>query len=354
LALLVGAAFSAQDDAAAAMPAIVGINDLALPAQARSLLPFLEEALAARCPALPALWVVAETEAESGWNPMADSSAGAASLLQMMPVTWVEAGGAGGSWSTSSRPTPDHPVWDPHQHLPVAISWMCANLRLVTAHLAMTGKPTEVLDALAVCHIAGCSRVIDSATGVPHPGEAGCDVGCVQAIEAYLAAIHRYVAVYAAPAPALTVVGLPPQPFFGPSSGCTVPDPSGTGGCVTGVLAHLMAQVELTFGRIPVSCWSARAGDPYSDHPKGMACDYTMGRIGTYAAPADVARGWQLALWLRANATPLHVNYVIWQGRIWSRAHDAEGWRPYTGGGVYDTAGPINGHYDHVHVSTVD
>jgi hypothetical protein len=85
-----------------------------------------------------------------------------------------------------------------------------------------------------------------------------------------------------------------------------------------------------------------------------MACDYTMGRIGSYPGRADVARGWALALWLRANAIALHVNYVIWQGRIWSRAHYAQGWRPYTGGGVYDSSGPTNGHYDHVHVSTTD
>jgi hypothetical protein len=49
---------------------------------------------------------------------------------------------------------------------------------------------------------------------------------------------------------------------------------------------------------------------------------------------------------------PSKVNYVIWQGRIWSRAHDADGWRPYTGGGHYSTSGPTNGHYDHVHVSS--
>jgi hypothetical protein len=143
-------------------------------------------------------------------------------------------------------------------------------------------------------------------------------------------------------------------PLDGTADGCTVPDPSGTGGCVTPAMAWLMLQVERQFGHLPVSCWSARGGDPYSDHPKGRACDYTFGRIGTYPGPDDVQRGWTLATWLRANAVPLHVNYVIWQGRIWSRAHDAEGWRPYTGGGHYSTAGPTNGHYDHVHVSAVD
>ena len=136
--------------------------------------------------------------------------------------------------------------------------------------------------------------------------------------------------------------------------GCAVPDISGSGGCLSPAMGALMAQVVRAFGDLPVSCWDRRDGDPWSDHPKGRACDYTMGRIGTYAGPDDVRRGWVLAAWLRANAVPLQVNYVIWQGRIWSRAHDAEGWRPYTGGGHYPTSGPTNGHYDHVHVSTVD
>jgi hypothetical protein len=141
--------------------------------------------------------------------------------------------------------------------------------------------------------------------------------------------------------------------YAGDVKGC-VSDPSGTGGCVSPALAHLMAQVEDAFGRLPVSCWSARNGDPYSDHPKGRACDYTIGRIGTYPDPADTARGWQLAYWLRANAPALHVDYVIWQGRIWSARRSAEGWRPYTGGGHYPSTGPTFGHHDHVHASTVD
>jgi len=159
----------------------------------------------------------------------------------------------------------------------------------------------------------------------------------------------------AAPAPAVA-----PAPAAGitipaaPLHGCPIPDLSGTGGCLTPAMGLLMVHVIGAFGELPVSCWNPRDGDPWSDHPKGRACDYTMGRIGSYAGGADVARGWSLATWLRANAVPLHVNYVFWQGRIWSRAYDAAGWRPYTGGGHYPTSGPTYGHYDHVHVSTLD
>jgi hypothetical protein len=148
-------------------------------------------------------------------------------------------------------------------------------------------------------------------------------------------------------------LGPAPAPLTGASGGCSVPDPSGTGGCVTPALAWLIRQVQERFGHLPVACWSARGGDPYSDHPKGRACDYTIGRIGIYPAAAEVQHGWALATWLRTNADGLHINYVIWQGRIWSRVHDAEGWRPYTGGGHYAYTGPTNGHYDHVHVSVM-
>ena len=52
--------------------------------------------------------------------------------------------------------------------------------------------------------------------------------------------------------------------------------------------------------------------------------------------------------WLTANAQPLGITYVIWDGRIWG---PTSGWRPYTGGGIYNPNHPPGGHYDHIHVS---
>lgn len=144
------------------------------------------------------------------------------------------------------------------------------------------------------------------------------------------------------------------NPFEGSSSGCTVPDPTGTGGCITGAMAWVLQQIELHFGKLPTSCWDRHAWNPTSDHPLGKACDITFGRLGTFPGANDVTRGWALARWLRANASALRVSYVIWQGRIWSRSHDREGWRPYNGGGVYNASDPTGGHYDHVHVSTTE
>lgn len=142
--------------------------------------------------------------------------------------------------------------------------------------------------------------------------------------------------------------GSPAQP--GGSSG-TVPDPTGTGGFVTGATAHMLAEVYRVFGRWPGSCWDRHAWNPSSDHPKGHACDLTVGRLGSFPGEADKQRGWNLASWLVANRSPLSISYVIWQGRIWSASRASEGWRPYGGGGVYNPLDATGGHYDHVHVS---
>ncbi len=143
----------------------------------------------------------------------------------------------------------------------------------------------------------------------------------------------------------------PAPPFPGDSTGCSVPDPTGTGGCVTAATAWLLASVEERFGQLPTSCWDEHAWNPTSDHPQGRACDHTFGRIGEFPDAADRDRGWGLAEWFRANADALSVSYVIWQGRIWSSGRADAGWRTYSGGGVYDASDPTGGHYDHVHVS---
>jgi len=65
-----------------------------------------------------------------------------------------------------------------------------------------------------------------------------------------------------------------------------------------------------------------------------------------------VQLGWQVARWAQANATGLGVTYIIWQGRIWSVARSAEGWRDYTVNFPYGTnVTPTTLHMDHVHVS---
>ncbi len=347
LVVLVGGALSTESEEMAGYTLDVS----SLPEAARESLAMLEDARVEHCPELPLVWLVAQIQAESGWDPRAYSSAGAAGLLQLMPGTWSEAGDGTG-WDAVAGPLPDHPVWKPADHVEVALPWMCANLRTVAAHLAESGKPTPPLDALAVCHVAGCSRVTGSVTGIPDAGEAGCDDACATTVRAYVDAIHDWVVTFSRPVPAgITPVGDAAAPWAGGAGDCTVPDPTGTGGCVTPATAWLLGQVAGVFPGLPVSCWDAHAWNPDSDHPQGRGCDYTFGVMGSFPGPQDTAFGWSVAEWLRTNADPLRVDYVIWQGRIWSSSRPDEGWRPYTGGGVYDPRDPTGGHYDHIHVS---
>jgi hypothetical protein len=68
----------------------------------------------------------------------------------------------------------------------------------------------------------------------------------------------------------------------------------------------------------------------------------------------QLALGWSLAEWLRANADRLDVMYVIWAGRIWSVNNPADigGWgRPFDGGLCGNPHTVTCGHHDHVHVS---
>lgn len=145
----------------------------------------------------------------------------------------------------------------------------------------------------------------------------------------------------------------PPEP-------CSQADPT-SAGCLTPTALRLHDAAVARFGApgrdAPVraiTCWSEHAWNPSSDHPVGRACDFFPGRSGEFARGDDLADGWAVAHWLRAQARELDVRYVIWQGRIWYRGgSDADGgWgRPYGGGGVYDPDDPTGGHFDHVHVS---
>lgn len=351
--VFIAASTLGSDDDAFAAAATATTNAMAMPAGAVALLPELQRIVAASCPELPVAWLVAQVEAESAWNEHAYSTAGAAGLVQMMRGSWAEAGGTLDGWPTDGRPADTHPVWDPVAHLEIAVPWMCVNLRTITQHVADSGKPLTALQAMAVCHIAGCSRVTGSVSGMPQPGEAGCAADCSATVRKYVTTITTLYEAYTSSGPALPADGsLPdaPWPYVGVVSGCVVDDPTTTG-CLTPAAAHLYEQVEVAFGAWPweVTCWDAHAWNPSSDHPRGKACDYTVGAIGQHPSDADRALGWQLADWLTTHAAALRVKYVIWQGQIWQ---PSRGWRPYSGGGVYDPADATGGHYDHIHVST--
>ncbi|MGD9525833.1 hypothetical protein [Pseudonocardia sp.] len=333
-----------------------GVAVASIPQAARAALPLIVDLTAEHCPELPPVWVVAQVQAESGWAETAGSDGGPAGLLRFDERNWVAAGG--GPW-TADPPVAGEPVLTAADHLAVAIPWMCTNLRAVTRHLDAARKPTAPLDAMLVCHIAGCGRVVGSATGVPAAGEAGCATRCAQLVASYLDAVHALVERFADDAPAAAPERAVPTAWTGGATGCDEEDPTGDG-CVTGATLHGLTAATKVFGSWsdgPVirsaGCWDAHAWNPRSDHPRGRACDLFPSAPGRFATGDDLDAGWRVARWFSEHADALRVRYLIWQGRYWAPGVADQGdWgRRYSGGGVYDTRDATGGHYDHVHVS---
>lgn len=350
---------------AVALPALVAatgrIDTSSLPPLATQLLPELGQLIDSDCPDLPLPWAVAIAEVESGWNPAAYNATGrAAGLYQLTEPTWTTGGGA--PWRATPPPSGAE-VFQSSRHLQVAIPWICGNLQLVTGHLRDSGKPADPLDALLVCHVAGCGRVLGSSSGIPTAGEAGCGTACAATVRRYIADVHAVAERITRPAGPAAISDLPiPAPFSPSGSGCTQPDPSGRG-CLTPTMRHAYDQIVAAFGPPgsgnpirAVGCWDPHSWNPTSDHPRGKACDLFPTRAGTFPTGADLANGWRIATWLRAHAAALRVKYLIWQGRFWSptTADAGGGWGgPYDGGGIYNVRDATGGHYDHIHVSVV-
>jgi len=359
LAVLVGVLLLGAGPAGEAPEPSSGVDVDHIPAAARQALPLVVELTAEHCPELPPVWVLATAQVESGWQAGVTDAApgGAAGLLGFAQDNWVAAGGR--PW-TADPPAGNDEVLDARAHLRVAVPWLCQNLRAVGRHLQATGKSVPALDAMLVCHVAGCGRVTGSRSGVPAPGEVGCAARCTQLIARYLEAVHRNVDRFAAREhPSAPPPATAPRAWTGGATGCRLADPTGDG-CVTGATSHGLRAATTVFGPWsdgPViksaGCWDAHAWNPRSDHPRGRACDLFATRAGAFAGGPALDSGWRLARWYAEHAEPLQVRYLIWQGRFWAPGvRDRGGWgRRYTGGGVYDIRSATGGHYDHVHVS---
>ncbi|MEA5154464.1 MAG: M23 family metallopeptidase [Raineyella sp.] len=141
-----------------------------------------------------------------------------------------------------------------------------------------------------------------------------------------------------------------PAPFDGDDPNRMVDDPT-SNGQITARMLHLYEQTLAQFPDIGWGCYSPRPGTT-SEHPLGRACDLTFGNaIGQYPTAEQLDYGWQVTEWMQTHAEALGVEYLIWQGKIWSLSRDAEGWRPYNGGGMHDPDNVTGGHYDHLHVT---
>lgn len=143
--------------------------------------------------------------------------------------------------------------------------------------------------------------------------------------------------------------GAEPDPIDGDPD-ALVDDPT-SGGQITARMLHVYTKGIATFPDTSWTCYSPRPGTS-SEHPLGRACDLTFSNaIGQHPTPSQLEAGWAVTNWMKDHAEVFGVEYLIWQGRIWSLARDAEGWRDYNGGGMHDPDDVTGGHYDHLHVT---
>ncbi|WGX98861.1 M23 family metallopeptidase [Nocardioides sp. L-11A] len=140
-----------------------------------------------------------------------------------------------------------------------------------------------------------------------------------------------------------------PDPFDGDPDR-PVDDPT-SDGQITARMLHLYTQSIAVFPDTSWVCYSPRPGT-VSEHPLGRACDGTFGNaIGEHPTPEQRELGWEVTNWMQDHAETLGVEYLIWDGLIWSLARDAEGWRPYDGGGMHDPDSIAGSHVDHLHIT---
>jgi hypothetical protein len=77
--------------------------------------------------------------------------------------------------------------------------------------------------------------------------------------------------------------------------------------------------------------------DAHGEHASGKALDIMT---------SDVTLGNEIAAFLQAHASELHVYDILWRQHIWTPVRASEGWRLFA-----DRGSPTANHMDHVHVS---
>ena len=111
--------------------------------------------------------------------------------------------------------------------------------------------------------------------------------------------------------------------------------------------------LEAAFG--PQAVGGFAPGGVRSGHMPGSA-HYDGRAIDVFVRPVDAAnrrRGWAMAAYLVAQARRLHIEHVIFDGRIWTAGRTSEsGWRTYHPPRTSSSAATqaILEHRDHVHV----
>lgn len=82
----------------------------------------------------------------------------------------------------------------------------------------------------------------------------------------------------------------------------------------------------------------------YGGYRAGSSGYHGSGRAIDAMVSGDA--GWEVARWVRANASSLGVVEVIYAQKIWTTQRSGDGWRSMS-----DRGGATANHYDHVHIS---
>jgi hypothetical protein len=127
-----------------------------------------------------------------------------------------------------------------------------------------------------------------------------------------------------------------------------------TGSGLTPRAEAVRSDMNKAFGELPLGGFDPNGVD--SGHMSGSA-HYDGRAIDVFFRPIsedNTRRGWVLAHYLVANAERLHIQHVIFDGKIWTAGDLSEdGWRTYKPkltGDESDEAKDILLHRDHVHV----
>ncbi|MCQ4083944.1 lytic transglycosylase domain-containing protein [Streptomyces sp. RB6PN25] len=147
----------------------------ALPRIPIAYLPTVQQA-AKSCPELSVPLLAAQIEAESKWNPQADSGK-AQGIAQFDPTTWAE-------WGKDYAGDGKADVWDPKDAIPTQGAYMCHLFQVVKN---VPGNPTQL--ALAAYN-AGPNAVLQ-AQGIPQINETQNYVNKIEQL------IPQYTTTYA-------------------------------------------------------------------------------------------------------------------------------------------------------------
>ncbi|MGD7789549.1 SH3 domain-containing protein [Propionibacteriaceae bacterium Y1700] len=123
----------------------------------------------------------------------------------------------------------------------------------------------------------------------------------------------------------------------GGSADSSAPCPSGSS-VESGLTPNAIKVHRSVCHKFPqVTSYGGVRADALPEHPSGRALDCMI---------SSNATGWEIARYVRANASSLGVTQVIFDQHIWTTQRSGEGWRQ-----MEDRGGATANHQDHVHVT---